>query len=502
MSLVDVVSAAPEPAERVDFAPPLRSATERLSRADREAPIVRFARKVLRFELWSRQAEILAAIYRTPARIFVLRLGRRSGKGRMAAAIAVYEATANAAAHLAGVIEGEQIVIAVIANSAEQARVLYRYARGFLKRSPELERMIVRDTADEIELDNGIVITVLSTSGRSIRGRAVAVAILDEFAHALDGDGRLLSPQAASEILEAVVPATAQFPSGKVIVTSTPRWATGEFYRLCEQAATGLVPDIVEFHAATQEVNPRIREAFLRAEEIRDPAAYRREYLALFDSGIGALFDEETIRAAIAPRGDLAPVPGRSYVISIDPAYTHDAFALVCAHGDGRRLVVDMVRSWRGTRGRPVSHRTVLDDVAAIAAAYNRASIITDQFADVAIVSGLQERGLHADSIAWTNESKLEAAQALRQLLYAGDIELSDDAALAAELMSLEQRPTPSGKPRIAAPPGSRDDLATALMAIALMWAQPEPIDEVLYFDPETGLYTSEMPELRQISPV
>jgi hypothetical protein len=35
-----------------------------------------------------------------------------------------------------------------------------------------------------------------------------------------------------------------------------------------------------------------------------------------------------------------------------------------------------------------------------------------------------------------------------------------------AELVSLEQRPLPSGKPRIAAPPGQHDDYATCLMAL------------------------------------
>jgi hypothetical protein len=63
--------------------------------------IVRFAADILDFKLHPKQADILDAIYRDGIRTAVLRLGRRSGKGRMMAVIAAYEATVNASAHLA-----------------------------------------------------------------------------------------------------------------------------------------------------------------------------------------------------------------------------------------------------------------------------------------------------------------------------------------------------------------------------------------------------------------
>jgi hypothetical protein len=53
-----------------------------------------------------------------------------------------------------------------------------------------------------------------------------------------------------------------------------------------------------------------------------------------------------------------------------------------------------------------------------------------------------------------------------RQALYADELELPRHPELVAELVSLEQRPLPSGKPRIAAPPGQHDDYASALLAL------------------------------------
>jgi hypothetical protein len=67
----------------------------------------------------------------------------------------------------------------------------------------------------------------------------------------------------------------------------------------------------------------------------------------------------------------------------------------------------------------------------------------------------------------WTNESKAEAVATLRRFLYQGRLELPRHPELASQLVSLEQRPLPSGWLRIAAPPGQHDDYATALIALA-----------------------------------
>lgn len=451
----------------------LRPSSYKPAARDVTSAICRFAREVLHFEPWPRQTEMLAEIDRSRARIVVLRLGRRSGKGRMAALLGVYEATANAQAHRAAVLPGEQATVAIISNSIEQSRVLHRYVRGFLD-VPGLRELVASDTRDEIELSNGMVLAVLPASGRTARGRAICVGIWDEAAHALDGEGRVLSPMGANELYEAIAPSIWQFPAGKLVVLSTPRWSSGLFHTLCEQAESGLYPDMLHIHAATQEVNPTITSETLDRERARDPGLWQREYLARFDSGIGALFEAEAVNAAVVRREALPPAGGTSYVTSIDPAYSGDSFALAIGHVDrGGRLVVDRTAAWRGSRGRPVNHAAVLNEVATWAKAYNRAKVVTDQYAAAPIVDGLRERGCYVEAIPWTNENKILAAQALRQRLYSGTVELPDDRALVAELTNLEQRPTPSGKPRIAAPCGSADDRAMALLGLVAAWERP-----------------------------
>jgi len=430
------------------------------------SPIVDFATRVLGFALTPGQEEIVTELYASRSRIGVLRCGRRGGKSRMAAVVATYEATVNAATHLAAVPSGERVYIGIVANSREQAAVGHRYVREFLNR-PKLRSLIVRETADEIALSNNIVITTLATNARSLRGRAVAVAILDEFAWLYDDTGSAI---AAEEVWSAVVPAVSQFPGGKVLVLSTPRWSSGLFYELCEQADSGLYPDMRHWHRPTSALNPAIPASVLAAEKARDPAAYRREYLAEWDSGIGALFPEELVRAALRPAGSeiIPPAPNVKYVIATDPAYLRDRWTVVVGHRDRDQIVIDRVTGWEGSKGRPVDHETALSEIAALSKAYHGAHVVTDQHAGIPITQGLQARGLVVSLKPWTNANKAEAATATRQVLTAGNLSLPRHQRLVSELLQLEQRPTPSGQTRIAGAAGSHDDYAIALMAACL----------------------------------
>jgi hypothetical protein len=428
-------------------------------------PIVRFAAETLGFPLHPRQAEILEEIYTDGVRTAVLRLGRRSGKGRLAAVAAAYEATVNAGAHLAAVPRGEQVAIVVLATNQKQARLVHGYVRGFLHR-PALAPLLTRETADEIELTNGIVIQTVPCHAASVRGMAIAVVVMDEAAWFTGVDG---SPLDAGEVWDALVPSTAQFPERRILVLSTPRFAYGWFAGLVERAESGMFPDLRAWHATTAEMNPSISPRFLEQERAADPDYFRREYEAEWDAGVGAVFPAELVRAAVRAGPDAYPPRSNvTYVIAVDPAFTGDAFGLVVGHREGDRVLVDFVRGWHGSRHTPVVIDPTLDEIAAIAGAYGRAPVVTDQFAAEAIRQGLAARGVTVLARPWSNDSKIDAVAAVRRCLYAGALELPDHGLLLTELIGLEQRLLPSGPPRIAAGGGGHDDYATALLALVL----------------------------------
>ena len=453
-----------------------------------EAPIVAFSRDVLGFRLHPRQAGILAEIYADGIRTAVLRLGRRSGKGRMASVLATYEATVNAAAHTAAVPDGEQVAIVIVATSQKQAGIIHRYVRAFLRR-PALAPLVTRETEDTIELSTGVAIVTLPCSAASARGLAIAVLILDEAAWYQGRDGSVLDP---SEIWDALAPATAQFPERRIVIASTPRWSTGWFADQCAIAASGQFPDIRTWHATTADMNPAISGAFLEQERAKDPPSFRREYEAEFDSGIGAVFEGQLVHDAVRREPErLSPIPSLRYVVAVDPAFTGDTFAALVGHVEpSGRVVVDAVHGWRGTKGNPVQVDSTLDEIAVLAGAYNRAAVLTDQYAAQPIRQGLAARGLNVQERPWTNESKVDAVAAVRRCLYAGRLEIPPHSTLISELVTLEQRPTPGGRPRIAAPGGSHDDYATALLALVSELEAPSAA-------PLSGFYQAEIERMR-----
>src|ERR1035437_5599076 len=79
-------------------------------------------------------------------------LGRRSGKSRVAAALAVYFATL--VDYTGKLAPGETGYVMVLAASKDQARAIKNYAEGFLRASPMLASSIADVTADEIRLQS------------------------------------------------------------------------------------------------------------------------------------------------------------------------------------------------------------------------------------------------------------------------------------------------------------------------------------------------------------
>jgi hypothetical protein len=80
--------------------------------------------------------------------------GRRSGKtGKIASAIAVFEAC-----RAEPFPPGEYAYVLLLAPTIAQARVALRYIRAYLRNSKTLAEKIVRETKNEITLDNRIII--------------------------------------------------------------------------------------------------------------------------------------------------------------------------------------------------------------------------------------------------------------------------------------------------------------------------------------------------------
>ena len=77
---------------------------------------------------------------------------------------------------------GEKATVACLACDREQAKIVLNYVRSYFDLVPPLAQMVVRRSADGLELSNDVTIEVGTNSFRSVRGRAFLLTILDEVA--------------------------------------------------------------------------------------------------------------------------------------------------------------------------------------------------------------------------------------------------------------------------------------------------------------------------------
>src|SRR5215472_14326656 len=108
----------------------------------------------------------------------VLVVGRKGGKTRVMAVLAVYLATL--VDHRAALAVGERGVVLCVAQSQTVAKVLLRFAEGILKQSPLLRSLIVARTQDAIELSNDLTIEVRPCNYKSLRGPTYIAALCDD----------------------------------------------------------------------------------------------------------------------------------------------------------------------------------------------------------------------------------------------------------------------------------------------------------------------------------
>jgi phage terminase large subunit-like protein len=134
---------------------------------------------------------------------FVAVVGRRGGKSRALSVLATYIA---ALCEHPRLVRGERGVCLLVAPDQKQASIIFNYISANFDDSAILRQMVVRKTAETIELDNGICIDVRAASFRRLRGPTYVAVIADECAFFMSDE---YSANADVEIINAIRPGLA-----------------------------------------------------------------------------------------------------------------------------------------------------------------------------------------------------------------------------------------------------------------------------------------------------
>jgi len=399
-------------------------------------------------------------------------VGRRGGKTRAAATLAVYVAAL--ADHSDCLAIGERGLCLFIAENTKQAAVAFGYAAGIFENVPMLAELVVNRTADTISLSNSVDLEVRAASFRGLRGPTCVGVIADEACFWAVDD----AANADAEILNAVRPSLAT-TGGPLIVISSPYARRGEVYATHRQhfGEKG-DPRILVAQGASRDFNPSLPQAVVNRAYARDPVAASAEYGGAFRSDLEAFVSREVIDAAIvAGRHELPRVEGIHYVAFVDPSGgSADSMTLAVAHMEDSRVVLDLVRE----RRPPFSPDDVAREFAETLKAYGVTSVRGDRYGGQWPRERLQ---VHGVEYMPADKPKSDLYRDLLPMLNSGRVELLDHPRLIAQLCQLERRTARGGRDSVDHPPGAHDDIAN-VVAGAVVYASQVAAQRIAFFPP------------------
>jgi hypothetical protein len=381
--------------------------------------------------------------------------GRRSGKSRIAAAIAAYIAAC--IDHRAKLAAGETGFVLVLSASRAQANVVSKYALGFFEASPILRREIAEVTAEEIRLRNGIIIGVHPNSFRTVRGRTLLACIFDETAYWRD-EG---SANPDVETYRAVLPALST-TDGVLVCISSPYRRAGLVFAKHRDYFGKDDDEVLVVQGRTAIFNPTINASVLERAKAADPEAARAEWEAEFRSDLAAYLDDATIDAAIdhARPLELPPRKGVTYQAFCDASGgRHDAFTLGIGHQEDDRCICDVIRG----RHPPFDPHDVVTEYAATLKDYGIDRVSGDNYSAAWVEAAWSEAGISYER-SEVNKSQiyLEALPIFTR----GLVSLPDHSRLTRELRLLERRASRVGKDVVDHGRTGSDDYANALCGV------------------------------------
>lgn len=394
--------------------------------------------------------------------------GRRGGKSRIMALVAVYLAAFKS--YSAFLAPGEVATVAVIAADRRQARTVFRYALGLLRSVPMLADMVEEETSDRISLTNGVEIEVGTASFRATRGYTYAAVIGDEIAFWRSED----SANPDAEIVAALRPALSTIPGSVLLKASSPYAKRGVLYDDYRRHHGRDDARVLVWKGSTAEMNPALDPAVIAEAYEDDPAAASAEYGAEFRDDISSFVAREVVDACTAPgRFELPPLSAHRYVAFVDPSGgSSDSMTLSIGHaerdGAGRdapvRAVLDCVREAKP----PFSPEAVVDDFCSVLRSYGICRVTGDRYGGEWPREQFRKHGIAYDL---ADRPKSDLYRDVLPLLNSGRAELLDLPKLGAQFVGLERRTARGGRDSIDHPPGGKDDIANAVAGALLATA-------------------------------
>lgn len=383
--------------------------------------------------------------------------GRRSGKSRFGALVSAWLA----AQEYPQLAAGETAIVAHVAPDRRQAAIDLEYTRGIVEASAMLRAELVSATQDTLEFRHRTALEVATASYRTVRGRTLAGAVIDESAFLRSEDTALPD----IELARALRPALLTL-KGLLLAISSPHRKVGLLHDAFrkyfgnDDATRGLY-----IQATSRQLNPTLDEADIAEAMEDDPAAAQSEYLGLFRADLQSFLDDATVDGAIVPnRRELPNTPGCRYVAFTDPSGGRsDSFTLAIAHQERKRgdrperIVLDHLRAV----APPFDPEATVESLCETLGEYGLRQVHGDNYAGEWVTAMFRKFGV---TYKPAELSKSEIYLETLPLFSQGKVELLDIPLLRTQLLLLERRSRSGSRADVVDHPrGAHDDAANSV---------------------------------------
>jgi intein/homing endonuclease len=417
----------------------------------------------------------------------------------------------------------DPFTILTIANSAQQAKILFRQIKEKVLSSEYFRDKIIPEgvTSDAIHfltpedkkrnkelVEQGfqpslgsVVVRAGHSNSDTLVGISCYVLLLDEIGLYKNTAGSSSGDSIFNSLAPAVKTYVRQVPKvnsmglpilgpdgvqevdkiydGKIICLSTPRSKEGIFYNLFENHME--VDHRLVCRAATWQVNPmQSKKGLMAAFPSMPEEKFRMEFGAEFSGTAGEnFFSEEDIEACFREK-DLQllkfGVRGQVYFAHLDPATSSHNYALILAHKehwfdhDGSkkmewRIIVDHIMYWSPAPERPISVEQVDEYVADLNSKFNMGIVTYDHFNSQTSIAKLRKRGIPTRMTPFTKQYKTLIYDNLYQLVIQRKLLIPHHLLLKNEMKNLQRKWLDNGYKVYAKKDGdvTTDDLCDAL---------------------------------------
>jgi len=381
--------------------------------------------------------------------------GRRSGKTRIAALVAVYLGVRRNYREVLGA--GEIAVIPVLGADKRQSQQALNYMRGLFQ-TPTFAPYLERSLRETIELRTGLVIESKAASVRTTRGFTSPAILADELGFWQASDE---SSEPDREVIQALLPGMTTIPDAVLLGLSTPYAKTGALYEAHERYYGDDTADVLVWRAPSLEMHPTLDKKIIDRAMEQDPIAASAEYNAEFRSDVSTFIDIDALRAVVNTGRplELPPRTGTKYIAACDPSGGKaDAFTVAIAHADGDRAVLDLVRA----RKAPFNPTAVVAEFATLLKDYGLHEVKGDHYSAEWVAGAFQQCGVTYRAL---EKPKSDLYLAILGPLNSERIELPDHKEMLAQFAGLERRTSRSGRDSVDYRVGGHDDLCNAASA-------------------------------------